>query len=134
MKADDDAARHAITAAVERARTTDRRVMVVFGADWCGDAAAFAKALAHPLVAPLVEMGFEVVTLDIGARDRHVQIAQGWGIDYTAGVPAVAILDADGELITATTHGELRTARSLSPIEIATMIHRWLPESAAGVA
>ncbi len=52
----------------------------------------------------------------MGNRDRLTQVAATWGIDY-----------AEGELITATRDGELRTARDQTPIQIATPIHRWLP-------
>ena len=55
-------------------------------------------------------------------------IAGGWDIDYADGIPSVAVLDGEGELLTATRDGELRTARSLNPIQIATQVHRWLPE------
>jgi hypothetical protein len=123
-------ARRRIAAAVERARSADaeRRVMVVFTGDWCGDSAAFLAALEHPLVAPLVALGFEVVTLDAGNRDRHLALAEGWGLSYARGLPAVAVLDADGELVAATREGELASARLLSPIDVATLVHRWLPE------
>ena len=125
----DAQARRRITVAVERARraAAPRRVMVVFTGDWCGDSAAFLAALEHPLVAPLVALGLEVVTLDAGNRDRHVAIAEGWGISYAQGLPAVAVLDADGELVAATRDGELASARLLSPIDVATRVHRWLP-------
>ena len=121
--------RRRIAAAVERARLAEapRRVMVVFTGDWCGDSAAFLAALEHPLVAPLVALGLEVVTLDAGNRDRHVAIAEGWGISYARGLPAVAVLDRDGELVAATRDGELASARLLSPIDVATLVHRWLP-------
>lgn len=125
---DDDEARTEIAAAVVRAEEGDKRVLVVFGADWCGDSQAFHEAMNHPLVAPLLEMGFEVVELDVGDRDRHAALATGWGIDYAAGIPAVAVLDAQGERVTATTEGELAGARTMSPIEIATLLHRWMPE------
>ena len=80
-------ARRRITAAVERARgaAAPRRVMVVFTGDWCGDSTALLRSFEHPLVAPLVALGFEVVTLDVGNRDRHVALAEGWGISYAQG-------------------------------------------------
>jgi len=130
-RASDDAARMEIAAAVERARQAGgkpgRRVMVVFTGDWCGDSAALERAFEHPLVAPLLALGFEMVTLDAGNRDRHVELAEGWGISYAQGLPAVAVLDSDGELVAATRDGELASARLLSPIDIATRVHRWLP-------
>lgn len=128
----DDVARAAITGAVERAAAAGKHALVVFGADWCGDTAALARAFDNPLVSALAEAGFEVVRLDVGARDRHTAIAAGWGIDYAAGIPAIAALDGDGELVAATTDGELRHARTLSPIEIAQLLHPMLPAAVTG--
>ncbi|MDX1632690.1 MAG: hypothetical protein R3234_12545, partial [Thermoanaerobaculia bacterium] len=96
--------------------------------NWCGDSRALEDTFRHYLLVPLLEAGFERVTLDVGDRDRHREIAEGWRIDYGAGIPAVAVLDGRGELVAATTEGELAAARALSPIEVATLVHRWLPE------
>lgn len=127
---EDHDARRQISAALERAARSDKRVMVVFAADWCADSRALERTFEHHLLVPLLEAGFEVVTLDVGNRDRHREIAEGWGIDYGAGIPAVAILDDRGELVAATTEGELAAARASTTIEVATLVHRWLPESA----
>jgi thioredoxin-like negative regulator of GroEL len=130
--AEDDAARTAITAAVERAAAEGKHALVVFGADWCGDSVALDQAFDNPLISALAAAGFETVRLDVGARDRHTAIAAGWGIDYANGIPAVAALDGDGELVAATTDGELRHARTLSPIEIAQVLHPLLPAAVTG--
>jgi len=132
MPTADDAARAAVSAAVARAAAEGKHALVVFGADWCGDTAALERAFANPLVSALADAGFEVVRLDVGARDRHTAIAAGWGIDYAAGIPAVAALDGDGELVAATRDGELRHARALSPIEIAQLLHPLLPAAVRG--
>lgn len=130
--AEDEAARAAITAAVERAAAAGKHVLVVFGADWCGDSTALDRAFENPLVSALAGAGFETVQLDVGARDRHTAIAAGWGIDYANGIPAVVALDGDGELVAATRDGELRHARTLSPIEIAQVLHPLLPAAVTG--
>jgi hypothetical protein len=119
-------ARREITAAVERAAEDGKRVLVVFGADWCVDSGALKRTFRHALLLPLLADGYEVVHLDVGDREHHRRIASDWGIDYAAGIPAAAVLDADGELVTATTEGELASARTMSPIEVATLVHRWM--------
>lgn len=130
--AEDEAARAAVTAAVERAAAAGKHALVVFGADWCGDSAALDRAFGNPLVAALADAGFEVVRLDVGARDRHTAVAGGWGIDYAAGIPALAALDGDGELVAATRDGELRHARAMTPIQIAQVLHPLLPPPLRG--
>lgn len=127
---DDVRARRRIAEAVREARREERRVLVLFEADWCSDSRALRQALEHPLVAPLLELGLEVVRLDVGDRRRHAAIARPWGIELADGIPAAALLDGTGELVTATTGGELASAGTMSPIEIATLVHRWLPPGA----
>lgn len=119
-------ARAAVTAARARAAAAGKRVAVVFGADWCPDSRALDAALAHPLVAPIVAPAFELVRVDVGRRDRNLDLMAEYGMDVWKGIPAVAVLEADGTLVAAQRDGELSTARGLSPVEIATVFHRWV--------
>jgi thioredoxin 1 len=118
-------ARAALAVALERAAASGKRVAVVFGADWCPDSRALDAALLHPLVAPIVDPAFEVVRVDVGRRDRNLDLLADYGMDVWKGIPAVAVLEADGTLIAAQRDGEFRNARALAPIEIATVFHRW---------
>jgi thioredoxin 1 len=118
-------ARAAVAAARERAAAAGKRVAVVFGADWCPDSRALDAALAHPLVEPIVTTAFELVHVDVGRRDRNLDLMGEYGMDVWRGIPAVAVLAADGTLVAAQREGELSSARGLSPVEIATIFHRW---------
>lgn len=118
-------ARTAVAAARERAAAAGKRVAVLFGADWCPDSRSLDAALAHPLVAPIVEPAFEVVHVDVGRRDRHLDLMAEYGMDVWKGIPALAVIEPDGTLVGAQREGEFRTARDLAPIEIATAFHRW---------
>lgn len=118
-------ARAAVSAACERAAAAGKRVAVLFGADWCPDSRSLNAALAHPLVAPIVEPAFEVVHVDVGRRDRHLDLMAEYGMDVWKGIPALAVIEPDGTLVGAQREGEFRTARDLAPIEIATAFHRW---------
>ncbi len=116
----------ALEQALERAAARDRLVLVVFGADWCPDCVALERLLADPLVAPLIDQGFEVVRLDVGRRERHVALAARWGIDYARGIPAIAILDGNAAPRLATRDGELRAARSMTAAEFGRLLGRSL--------
>jgi protein disulfide-isomerase len=121
------AARQAVAAARERAAAEGKRVAVVFGADWCPDSRALDAALGHPLVAPIVEPAFAVVHVDVGHRDRNLDLLAECGMDVWKGIPAVAILDPDGTLVAAQREGELANARALSPVEIVAFFHAHRP-------
>lgn len=125
-------ARRDLAAACERAAREGKRVAVVFGADWCADSRALDAALAHPLVAPIVEPAFVVVKVDVGNRDKNLDLMADYGMAVERGIPAVAILEADGRLVTAQREGELGDARSLGPLDFATQFHRWAKLTPAG--
>jgi len=122
------AVRAGIAAAKTQAAREGKRVAVVFGADWCPDCFAFDKALKHRLVLPIVEPGFVFVKVSIGNRNRNLELMEQYGMAVENGIPAVAILDADGTLVAAQRQGEFRNASALlSVAEIVTFFHRWVP-------
>jgi thioredoxin 1 len=115
-----------IEAAKQRAAREGKRVAVVFGADWCPDCYAFDSALKHRLVAPILEPSYVVLKVSIGNRNRNLELMTGFGMAVENGIPAVAILEADGTLVAAQRQGEFRNASSLlSVAEIVTFFHRW---------
>jgi protein disulfide-isomerase len=124
-------ARAAIKAARVQAAGEGKRVAVVFGADWCPDCDAFKKALGHRLVAPVVGPSYVVVKVSVGNRDRNLDLMKEYGMSVDSGIPAVAILEADGSLLAAQREGEFRnSSHLLSVAEIVAFFHRWAPQRA----
>lgn len=119
------AARLEVARAVERARREGKRVAVLFTADWCPDARALDAAMAHEVVSAIVEPAFVCTRFDVGQRDRHLGLMFDYGLDVHRGIPALAVLDADGELVAALRDGELARARSLPLVAIAEIFHRF---------
>ena len=100
----------ATLAAAQQARLP---VLVVFGANWCGDCRMLDTAFKTGASAPLMAKNFRIVKVDVGRFDRNVDIATGYGVPLKRGIPAVAVLAADGRLLYATAGGELADARKL---------------------
>lgn len=122
-----DAARRALADALEKIRGTERRLALVFTADWCPDARALDAALDHPAVAPFVEP-YEILRFDVGQRDRHLGLMADYGMDVWRGIPAVVVLDAEGQTLAVQRDGEFASARSLPMATIADFFHRWRPD------
>lgn len=121
------AARRLIEQARRQADNNGKRVAVIFGADWCPDAQALETALESPYVAPFAEPGYELVRLDVGQRDRYLELMGEYGMAVDRGIPAVAILEGDGSLVFAQTEGEFGSARALPVVEIAEFFRRHMP-------
>lgn len=106
-------AKAAVQAALAEGQTTRLPVLVVFGANWCGDCRMLDNTFKHGPSAPLIAQHFKVVKVDVGRFDRNVDIAEKYNVPLKKGIPAVAVLSPQGKLLYATEGGELADARKM---------------------
>jgi thiol:disulfide interchange protein len=91
-------ARADLKAALARAQKENKRVLVQWGANWCGwciklhDVFKSDKEIAKELL-----YEYEVVLVDIGQRDKNLDLAQELGATLDQGVPFLTVLDAMGK-------------------------------------
>ncbi len=82
-----------------RARTDNRRVLVMWGENYCGFCAELHDLLdwEDPRLRTLVANEYEFVKIDLGkgfAKAAHLDLAKGYGTDIRAGgAPALTIID-----------------------------------------
>ncbi|MBU6259860.1 MAG: thioredoxin family protein [Burkholderiales bacterium] len=95
------------------AQAPARDVIVIFGANWCGDCKALEHAFEQGETAALIGRRFRVVKVDVGRFDRNVDVAHAYGVPLALGIPALAMLSPRGRVIYATRGGELADARKL---------------------
>lgn len=102
-----------VASAISGAAKTHVPVLVVFGANWCGDCQILDEAFKHGAAAPLIAKNFKVVKVNVGRFDRNVAIAKKYGVPLKNGIPAVAVLSPNGKVLYATKAGELADARNM---------------------
>lgn len=102
-----------IRAALVEAAQVKVPLLVVFGANWCGDCKVLDLAFKEGAAAPLIARNFRVVKVNVGRFDRNVDIAESYGVPLKSGIPAVAVLSAQGQVVYATKAGELADARKM---------------------
>lgn len=102
-----------IRATLDEAAKARLPVLVVFGANWCGDCKMLDATMKHGPSAPLIAKSFKVVKVDVGRFDHNVDIADGYHVPLKKGIPAVAVLSPQGKLLYATEGGELADARKM---------------------
>jgi len=107
-------AQAAIRAALGAVGTGPRRVLIVFGANWCEDCRSLDQALKSGRNAGLMAREFEVVKVDVGRFDRNLDVAKAYGDPIRKGIPAAVVLSADERVLYATKAGELSNARRMS--------------------
>ena len=105
-----------VDAALARAGESDKRVMLVMGANWCHDSRALAGWLATERFQGLIEERYELLFVNIGMPQRgdghNLGIARRFGVEDLPGTPNLLVLTADGELVNGDTATSWRDAAS----------------------
>jgi thioredoxin 1 len=122
-------AKKEIIEAIRAAAATHKRVLVVFGANWCYDCHVLEAAFHSPEISPTFEKSFELVHVDIGQADKNLDIAKLCDVPLDRGVPAIAVLRYDGKLLFSQKRGEFEAARSMAPEDILDFLNKWKPSS-----
>jgi len=94
---DPDRAGRDVADAMARAKANGRRVILVFGANWCHDSRALAGWFASPRFAAMLSPRYEIVWVDVGQKDRNLDLARRFGLDGVKGTPTVLMLDSAGK-------------------------------------
>ena len=106
-------AKREISQVLTQAVTTKTPIIVVFGANWCGDCKMLDSAMKKGASASLLSRDFKIVKVDVGHFDKNLDVAKSYGVPLAKGIPAVAILSIKSEVLYVTQEGELADARKL---------------------
>ncbi len=125
LYAADADARKEIDEALKKAAGNHRRVLLVFGGNWCYDCHVLDRALHEGTAGQLMKEGFVLVHVDIGEADKNLDLLKRYKIPLEKGVPAVAILAADGNLLYSSGDGEFEAARRMMKKDLVAFLRRW---------
>jgi thioredoxin 1 len=114
-----------IAESLVQARKDGKRVLLVFGANWCGDCYALDYAFHQPRIAPLLDANFKVVHVDIGQNDKNLDVAKKYHVDPEKGVPSLAVLSSRGGLLYSTK--EFDRARMMTEQDVIQFLTSWKP-------
>ena len=116
-----------IEAAQKQAAREGKRVLVDFGGDWCTDCKILDINFKKPENAALLASRFVLVHVNVGAKGitDNFPVAERYGIPLKKGVPALAVLDAKGQVLYAQKNGEFESMRSMDPKSVNDFLKRW---------
>jgi len=123
-------ARAEIKAALASAAKDHKRVILVFGANWCYDCHVLDATFHSKEIAPLVIANYHVVHINVGDDgDQNLDLANHYGIPLKTPprVPSLAVLAPDGKLVYAQQHGEFDNSAILGPDDVTTFLKKWAP-------
>ena len=121
-------AKKEIDEALSVATTEKKRVLLVFGANWCYDCHVLDQALHKDEAGKIVSEHFLLVHVDIGEGEKNVDLVKLYKVPLDRGVPAVAILDSDGRLLYSSGQGEFEAARRMMKRDLVAFLKKWQPK------
>src|SRR3954469_11316632 len=125
-----DRARPDLQAALATAKREGKRVLVVFGANWCYDCHVLDATFRSAAFAPLVNQNYVVLHINIGDEGKdNNELAQKFGVGLDKGVPNLAVLDPDGRVVVAQ-RGEFEATTRIGPNDVRAFLEKWKPKRA----
>ena len=116
-----------IKEALQKAAAEHKRVIVVFGANWCYDCHVLDTAFHGSDLAPILSANYEVVHVDIGKGEKNQDLMRKYQVPMKRGIPGLAVLDGDGKLVYSQKNGEFENARALAPEDFLSFLNKWKP-------
>jgi thioredoxin 1 len=113
--------------AIAKAGREHKRVILVFGANWCYDCHVLDFDLHQPELAKIADPNFVVAHIDIGEGKLNSDLAKQYNVPLDHGIPALAVIDGQGNLLYSQQHGEFESARTMDPDDVVTFLNKWKP-------
>jgi thioredoxin 1 len=117
-----------IAAALTAAAKGHKRVLLVFGGNWCYDCHVLDAAFHSKEIAPLVNENYLVVHVNVGDYDKNLDLAKKYEIPLEKGVPSLAVLDPDGKLVVSQKKGEFESTARIGPENVIEFLMYWKPQ------
>ena len=125
-----------ISAALAAAAKDHKRVILVFGANWCYDCHVLDATFHSKAIAPLVNANYHVVHVNVGDEDKNLDLAEKYGVPIKKGIPGLAVLDSEGKVVYSQKEGEFENSTRFGPEDVTAFLKKWAPshEMRSGVS
>ena len=118
-------AKKEIAEALEKATAEDKRVILIFGGNWCYDCHVLDKALHTGEAGRIAKESYLLVHVDIGEGDKNKDLVEKYKIPLDKGVPALAVLKSDGSMVYWSGYGEFEAARAMLKKDLVAFLNHW---------
>src|ERR1700722_965644 len=117
-----------ISSALAAAAKDHKRVILVFGGNWCYDCHVLDTTFHSKEFAPIVNANYHVIHINVGNYDANLDLADKYQIPLKKGVPSLAILDPDGTLVVSQKQGEFESTVRIGPEDVLEFLKKWKPQ------
>ena len=117
-----------IAAAIKAAPQAHKRVLIIFGANWCPNCVALDKTVHEEAYRTLLDANYLVVHANIGemkGTGPKSELAEHYKLDLSKGIPAAVVLNEKGDLLYS---GALAAPRQpVVETEFTAFLKKWKP-------
>jgi len=111
-------AQDAVDEALADAALSGKHAIIVMGANWCHDSRALGGWFQTPKFETLLQDNYIVRYIDVGKKDRNIDVAQRFGLENIVGTPTIIVTNAEGDVLNLDTAPTWRNAASRTEDEI----------------
>jgi thiol:disulfide interchange protein len=116
-----------IDAALAEAKPAGKRVLLQFGAEWCGWCHRLHRLFeSDEQIAAALEANYVVVLIDVDG-DHNEAVDEKYGNPTQHGLPVVVVLDVDGTPLTTQDTAELEEGDAHDPARVLAFLNQWAP-------
>jgi thiol:disulfide interchange protein len=123
-----------IAAAVARADSSGKRVLVQFGANWCGWCHKLHEMFeTNATVKRMLDENYVVVLVDVDQVDgkqHNADVVERYGNPVRFGLPVIVVLDGEGKQLHTQNTGDLETGSSHDEGKVMAFLKAWAPTGA----
>jgi thioredoxin 1 len=124
-------AKKEIETALKTAQSENRRLILIFGGNWCYDCHVLDQALHEGEASKIVKEKFLIVHVDIGEGDKNLDLIKKYETTLGFGVPTVVIIDGEARVVYSSTKGEFEAARRMMKKDLVAFLNHWKPPAVA---
>jgi thiol:disulfide interchange protein len=116
-----------IDLAIKKASAHQKKILLIFGGNWCYDCHVLDRALHEGAAGDIVKASYLLVHVDIGEGDplKNQDLIAKYQIPIEKGVPAVVVLKDDGSVIYSSGNGEFESARTMMTKDLVAFLKHW---------
>ena len=108
-----------VSQALAKAKADNKQLMIVFGANWCGDCKMLDGEFKKPAMKALLDANYVVVKVDVNRFNKNLDVVKPYGEVIKKGIPSIVIATPANQLVYATNGGELADARKMGEAGVA---------------
>ncbi len=116
-----------IEEALARVKKENKRVLLMFGANWCGWCHRLHQLFeSDAQIAAKLKQDFVVVLIDVN-KSHNADVNQRYGNPTRFGLPVLVVLDAEGKALTTQDTGKLEEGDHHDPAKVLAFLNQWAP-------